>query len=568
MMASSSRTNLCTLCQEDDVPNEAVTWCTDCEVLLCKDCDKHHNKSRSSQYHNTMSTEDYHEQPAFIHEVSSRCKDHNKKFELYCSFHACPCCVQCVFNHQKCQDMKPLGDILTHVKSSASVQKVEKDLKVLQKNFDEVLIYFKSRIDKIHIQKTEAIEEIRDMRESIDDYFNRLEQKVLDDLESKHSKLNSNISTLVEQIEQRSIKILKLQEDFSKMTQFATDLQMYVGLREIEKTTSEAAKYISDLEVDGHLNDKKIEIRISPSLRSIKEEVKSFGDIDIITNNDSSFSVHLLYERKDQAHILVHTDPGIDRIGPSLLQKWKIPKKMKPVYVIACRLLPDGKILILDNRQRRLLLFSKNGNFIKMVVTFKTNPYDLCTVNNNIVAVSFRMTNLIELVDVDKNKTTKKLILSHACHGLSSDGQILAISSINEKKCSLVNLKDMSPKILEGVWGTCIALFNENIYCADCYENKVSCYRKSGEPLWTFMHTDISNIYGLTLDINGYVYIASYRNEVIVVVTPDGKTSKTIQSNADGIINPTGTDINKEKRIMIVSCQISNDDAYILVFKT
>ncbi|CAC5370714.1 unnamed protein product [Mytilus coruscus] len=567
-MASSSWTSLCTLCQEDDVSSQAVTWCTECEVMLCIDCDKHHNKSRSSQHHNTMSTEDYHELPVFIQGVSSRCKDHNKKFELYCSFHACPCCVQCVSNHQKCQDMKPLDDILTHVKSSASVQLLENDLKDLEENFHEVLNYLKSRLDKSNIKKTEAIEEIRIMRESIDDYINRLEQQILDELESKHSKMNSIINTLVNQIEHRSAEVHKLQVDFSKMTHFATELQMYVGLREIEKTTSEAAKYISDLEVGGHLNEKKIEIKISPSLQSIIEEVKSFGDIYITTNNNSSFSVHVNTERRDQAQFLVNTDPGMDQIEPSLLTKWRIPKKMKPCYVIACRILPDGKILILDNRQRRLLLFSKSGFFIRIVVTFKVKPYDLCFVRNNTVAISFRMTNLIELVDIAKNETTKRLILSHACHGVTSDGQILVISSVNEKKCSLVNLQDMSPTVLLGVWGTCIALFNEKIYCADSNENKVSCYRRSGEPLWTFMHTDIRNIYGLALDINGYVYIASHRNDVIVVVSPDGKTSKIIQSNADGIINPTGTDINTDKGMMIVSCQISNDDAYILVFKT
>ncbi|CAC5355936.1 unnamed protein product [Mytilus coruscus] len=283
-MASSSCKDICTLCQDDDVSSQAVTWCTECEVFLCIDCDNHHKKSRTSKYHKTVSTEDYHKLPSFMQEISSQCQEHYKKFELYCTFHACPCCVQCVTKHQKCQEMKSLSDILTNVKSSASVQQLEKDLKILKENFKEIVKFFKSRIDENNIQKIKAIEEIRLMRKSIDDYLNRLEQQILDDLESKHSKLISNMSTLLKQIEHRSAKIHKLQEEYFKMTQYATELQIYLGLSEIDKTTSEAAKYIENLESGDQLKGNSLDIKISTALQSILQDVKSFGDINITTS--------------------------------------------------------------------------------------------------------------------------------------------------------------------------------------------------------------------------------------------------------------------------------------------
>lgn len=125
----------------------------------------------------------------------------------------------------------------------------------------------------------------------------------------------------------------------------------------------------------------------------------------------------------------------------------------------------------------------------------------------------------------------------------------------------------MTHKNFEGVWGNRISLFKENIYCTDYKGGKIRCYKTTGTLLWTFEHNEISYPSGLALDINGFVYIASLENNTIAVVSPDGKTSRTIKSNADGVINPTGIDLNRDTGLMIVSCQVSNDRPSILLFK-
>ncbi|CAG2254039.1 unnamed protein product [Mytilus edulis] len=497
---ASSVNHLCTICHDDGISNSAVTWCTECEVFFCGDCEKPHSKSRLSKNHKTMSAEDYKKLPTFMQEISSQCRDHKKKYELYCTFHACPCCVQCVTDkHKKCQDMKPLSDILQQVKSSASVQLFEKDLMNVRENLDTAIKYLKTRISTINTQKTKAVEEIQYMRKSISDYFNKLEQSILNDLESKHSKLKSNMASLVQQMEQRASQIDLMQSQFTKMTQHATELQMYIGLREIEKITSETAKYIEDLESGDHFN------------------VESFGDINI---NTTSSTLQIKAGRKDQAQHLVPNVPGIEQIKPNLLTTLTLPEDMKSLSITACLILPDGKCMILDYNKKELLLFSNDGTFIRKVVKFTENPFDACFVRNNTVAVTFGNTLQTVLVDTEKNTVIQTIKLSHDCYGVASDG---------------------------------------NIYGTNNKESKVCCYKITGEPLWTYQHQDIATPGGLTLDKNGFVYIASRGNNSIVVVSPDGKTSKTILSQADGIKNPWSIDINRETGMMIVSSEISDD---------
>ncbi|CAG2230094.1 unnamed protein product [Mytilus edulis] len=361
-MASSVK-QLCTICNDDGISNSAVTWCTECEVFFCGDCDKTHSKSHLSKNHKTMSAEDYQKLPTFMQEISSQCRDHKKNV---------------TDKHKKCQDMKPLSDILQQVKSSASVQLFEKDLKDVKENLDTAIKYMKTRISTINTQKTKAIEKIRYMRKSIDDYLNKLEQDLLNDLESKHSKLKSNMASLMQQMEQRASQINQIQSQFFR--------------------------------------------------------------------NDTIY---------------------------------------------------------------------------------------------------YRATKISKIIQTIK--------LSHNCFGVASDGKTLVITD-SYSQCTTVNLSDMSHTILEGMRGVyCISLFQGNIYGTNNGANKVCCYKATGEPLWTFQHQDIARPRGLTLDKNGFVYIASYGNNSILVVSPDGKICKTILSDADGIKDPHAIDINRETGLMIVS---------------
>ncbi|CAG2236802.1 unnamed protein product [Mytilus edulis] len=219
------------------------------------------------------------------------------------------------------------------------------------------------------------------MRKSIDDFLNKLEQEILNDLDSKQSKLKSKMNTLLQQLKTQANQMSQLQSEFSKM-QYSTKLQTYVGLREIEKTTSEAAKHLEDLKSGGPLDEVNLELTISSELQSILKDVKSFGDINI---NTSPFTLQLKAVRKDQAQYLVHATPTIEQIKPSFLRQLTIPEDRKTISIKACRILPDGKYFIIDNSCKdnhdnsKLLLFSNDGMFMREVVKFKETSFDFAS---------------------------------------------------------------------------------------------------------------------------------------------------------------------------------------------
>ncbi|CAC5362229.1 unnamed protein product [Mytilus coruscus] len=340
------------------------------------------------------------------------------------------------------------------------------------------------------------MEEILSMRKSIDDYLNRLEKKLYDELESKHLNMKSQMKTLRKQIKQQAVQINQRQDEFSKMKHYANDLQMYVGLRKIEKSASEAREYIDVLPTRGHLNEQNIEVDISSTIKSILQDVQLFGKIHISTR---ASTLQLKAGRRDQAQYLVSSYPGMQQIKSSFIRTLTIPANMISLQVCACVILPDRKFGI-------LLLFSNEGIFMKKVMTFERNPWNVCFVKNNTVAVTLGLADRTILVDVEKNRIIKTIEICHLCNGVASDGKNLVICS--KEMTTIVNLDDMFHRTLERTGAASIALFEGNMYSTNEEEDKVFVKTSTGKYLWSYQHPQIDHPQGLTLDKNGFIYIA------------------------------------------------------------
>ncbi|CAC5356941.1 unnamed protein product [Mytilus coruscus] len=567
-MASSSR-YICSNCTDEE---HAITWCSECEHFLCTDCQKHHKRSKASKDHKTISTDDYCNLPKFMRETSNICKDHDKTYDFYCSFHSYHCCIECIADkHQQCKDLKPLADSLKDVKSSANIPLLKNNLKDLSESFKEVLHYLRDRIKTINNQKEEGITKIK----NASDHFKKLEKQLLDDLESEYSKLKSDMEALLEQVDNRDKRVDQLQHDFFTMNKCATELQIYIGLREIENNTTPESKYLEELDSGSQLNDSNMEITVSSALQSILQEVNSFGNISIkpAPNNFKVKTVGIY-----QAQQLVPKVHEMDHIKPFLMNSLSVPNR----YILnipACQIFHDIKnkkctLLLLDQNMKRMMQFSSEGVFIKHVMTFTDEPHNLCYVEGDIVAVTFRGVEKVKLVNVEKNKIKKDIQLSHQCFGVSSDGDVLVISHAKDRKIVILNhvncedkdMPDMSKQTLEGICVDRLSLFKGKIYGTNRSENKVYCYRITGEPLWTFTNQYISQPEGIAIDRDGFVFIASNGNNRIMGISPDGKTSKTILSENNRIRGPGAININGETGMMIVSSYIDGGDS-AFIFK-
>lgn len=114
-----------------------------------------------------------------------------------------------------------------------------------------------------------------------------------------------------------------------------------------------------------------------------------------------------------------------------------------------------------------------------------------------------------------------------------------------------------SPLILENAvrrWDY-ITLTDNRIYHTIHDKDTVCCYKISGEKIWEYKNTSLLNYpFGVAVDKNSNVFVASYGNHSIIVISADGEQMRCILGEEDGINNPCGICIDKERNNLLVTC--------------
>lgn len=560
---ASSGNHYCTLCQEDGVDNFAATWCTDCETFLCSDCAKHHDRNKASKEHRTLSIQDYQNLPTFVFETSNRCQDHDKRYELYCRIHDCTCCVQCIKDiHKDCPDLCPLADVLGVVKSSAKVSHVERDLKDLANDFKEIENYVSERANSIDVEKARCIDEIQHTRRSINDHLDKIEKQFRNDLSSEHTKIKSKLDTLTNRVKNKKKQLDHLNEDFDKMKQFAPDLQILVCLKSIEKTTTEETKYLLNLTEKGELNETHLELNIASPLKAILSDIKSFGNVAVKTTPSS---LQLTVGREARVQTSVPIETSFEHIKPKLLKTLKMPT-ISDRFITDCQILPDGQMVIIDRNNKCLMLFSKDGIYSRDVVKFTAIPWGVCYVKDSMVAVTLKDENAVSFIDVATNKIVKSVKISTQCYGIDCDGEIIVLNLLHSHMCAFRTM-DLEGNILGPVKtlserSTCISLIAKHIYTADFIQGTLSCYLLNGVLLWSSKQGHMHNIRGLSIDRHRFIYAACNDSKQVIVVSQDGKQSRVILSQDDGMEEPVAVNIDRKTSSLLV-CNKTNGTAFL-----
>ncbi|CAC5368068.1 unnamed protein product [Mytilus coruscus] len=161
-MASDWR--VCGVCELRDISEQSVIWCSDCDEGLCGNYKEHHSLSKGTRNHETVTIDEYQKLPSNVIQIAQSCRKHDQKYQIFCKKHACPCCKRCVVEeHNKCEDLKDIDDVIGGIKSSNAFQDIEKTLYMvkehiqrIRKDREENLVCLKEQKKKIEIEIQKA----------------------------------------------------------------------------------------------------------------------------------------------------------------------------------------------------------------------------------------------------------------------------------------------------------------------------------------------------------------------------------------------------------------------------
>ncbi|CAC5369283.1 unnamed protein product [Mytilus coruscus] len=224
---------LCGPCGYAENKKNAEKWCTICEEGLCTDCEQVHKSIKTTRNHRLISTEDFRQIQNIS--ISLNCKDHNKRLELYCKTHDVAVCLGCVPSHHRaCSDVISLDKAAENAKHSTALADLQDTLTIALQNLQQIINDRSAALENLDGQKQTIKNTINDTRARIMKKLDDLEQKIFLELDTQHGKCKSEVNKLLTDRLKNSERDLNcLKEQTSQLKLFASDVQLFLGTRQI-----------------------------------------------------------------------------------------------------------------------------------------------------------------------------------------------------------------------------------------------------------------------------------------------------------------------------------------------
>ncbi|XP_071135892.1 uncharacterized protein [Mytilus edulis] len=545
MAASNVDVILCGICDVQHTSHVADYWCPECDEGLCSTCKNYHSISKASRQHGIISIDDYKKLPVEICKIEQNCTEHDKKFQMFCPRHDQLCCIMYVSeNHKECTGMFLIDDAIKSSRSSTLFDSLEKTLKDIQDNIEKVVKDREANLDKIKQHHLKILNDIKDKRRNVNSRLDELEKTIIDDLNSTETQLKLKIEALLDKLSTKMTTIELLKTNIMSVKQHGSDLQAFIGSKMLEKDVSDELKCIQNLSEDDGFSQLGLKCQIDDKITVILSKIPAFGSITI-EKSQSPIVIGVGHQMQAQTFTAV---PSCSRsfgdITASLIGDVKVPEGQYSSCITGSSVFPDGRIILADcHLNNRLIIVQSDGSLSTEIRLSSLHPFDVTCIDDKTVAVTTFNNNKIQIIDT-KNKQVTKTINTGAGGGITyRQGHIIYC----EKGKGIVGIQLSNFKIYTLVEDctikydySYIATSGENLYYTD-NRSTVKCYSLKGDKHWEYNNKSIINgVTGISVNQHGIVSVISNTNERVVLISSDGKNSRTLLTAKDGITNSYG----------------------------
>ncbi|XP_063411174.1 uncharacterized protein LOC134694109 [Mytilus trossulus] len=547
----TSNTNVCGICALRQIMKTPEHWCSECEEALCGECKDHHKLLKATRRHEPIPISSYKSLPPFIANIQQSCVFHNEQYQIYCNEHTKPLCLQCINDHSKC-DVTSLEKVTRNVKTSEQFLDLETRLNDLLQNIERIQKNREANVTDIEKMRVHNVKEIKQIRVDINNHLDNLEKQILEELREKEYQCKESIQKVLLPVKERGSIITQCQLNFKRIKDYASDLQTYIGMRDLEVTVYENEQYLQSL-VEG-LEHLDLVFKVDTSYQSILNNLKSFGSIEM---KKCISDIELTRAKNKQAQIQVTAARKSVQDVKLVLKKQIITNGR---VVRGCCMSRNGDVLFTDHSLNKSLYVLKSDGTLKYKMSVDpSNGFDITCVDDKNVAVTSGYSKDktgIDIINIENRNKIKFINLPGCSYGITHDHDSLFVC-VEKRGIYKVKSVDYTTSHLISCklpWGSYVSVFNGNIYYTDCVDHSVACCDHNGSRVWTFKDNSVlKEPRGITADNEGNVFVVWEQSSTVVIISKDGKHHKEILTKGDGVLYPTAIFFDKQKKKLLVT---------------
>ncbi|XP_063426132.1 uncharacterized protein LOC134709940 [Mytilus trossulus] len=511
----------CSPCGYEDTCTNAYTWCTYCEEGFCVKCTKVHRSTKMSRDHKLISVEEYEKITELI--VNLNCKNHQKRCDLFCKKHDVGICVVCITSdHKDCDEIILIEEAAKNAKPSTALADLEA---IISGMLNKLKCCINDRVmASIKIDKDEQLikETIRDIRLSLDQRLDELEQILLLELKTKYERCKHELTKSVKDFELTEKEFESINRQITILKEFASDIQIFFVTRQANPKIKE--KIVCIEEKMRQVYNYSLKVEPHPMIHSLLKDIQQFGKIKL--NEETEFR----------------------SISLRLKQKFKLKEINWPIT--GCIILPNERIIVASYVDKiPLQEYDISGNHIRDIVV-SSAPFDLTIIDTHHIAVTYGRDQFLENININTNCAVRKINFNGNCYGLSHQNGKLYVAVRFEG----IVITDISGNILCTIKcnANYITTSTDRIYYTEYDSDSAYCCSMDGQGIWRFQDRSTSGLEGISLDNNRNVLVVSRGDDILRLIQHDGKESKILLNANDDLYNPLAVFHSKDKQIMCI----------------
>ncbi|XP_071147789.1 uncharacterized protein [Mytilus edulis] len=553
---------LCDVCQLQNISKPAASWCSECDEALCITCDDLHSRRKLTKNHKTIAIRDYLNLPRSALEIKHHCSVHGEKYEFYCTNHVSPCCVKCVKeDHHKCE-IDSLRDVVQNIKTSSSITNIEQNLSEIRSIYQKITDEKSRNLKHINEKTITYQKEITDLRKQINSHLDALELEMNKNLKDKQLEVKTTVEGLTSIIDSKVKNVEKAINNICQMKSHASDLQIFLALREIEKDVAREFSYIKDLKTKPEMKTFDVQLKVSDCLKSLQKDVNVWGEMSVKTF-DSSVCTEVTTEK--QAQIILPSkrrEYVTDIYSITLKKNTSFKVQSEKIRLTGCELLPGGEILLVNQTDKTILMYNKSRSRIKEF-KLKWEPFDITYIDNDMIAISFiNQKKVVTFNTENEQLETIYESLEEICGIAYKDGKLflrygfkgIRIITISGTLISDIKFKSSST--------THLSVGSSDQIYYPIYNNKsVNCCDNQGKTQWTTTNDLLTKVYGITSGFHDVVFAANNAGG-ITVISSDGQQSKRILDKSSGLNRPYCIHFS-DKRNQLLVCNELDGQVFV-----
>ena len=375
--------------------------------------------------------------------------EHHPEFtvRLFCIDHDCLCCPMCIATeHRKCDDVKELIAIAETFNASQ-----ERDLFRETLNLSENFIHDYRRARHVSITsfvstREEIIQMIRAKREEIVRHLDAAEENILATIERRTDDTIQNIEGDIDWCNAADEIIDECKQLIDRNENDSSQLQSFIRLSQLKSKTKDILLKVQEKQHQPTLAI-EMEFEFSEDMQNVHECFKSFGNLNIKSNDNSTESADTIEspdgDRTEQYvnsynscsgstvsreseqiqipsrttwyidsyrginHSIINHTVNDDVRFIEVLPVVENPSERK-CWITSVVSMPNECIVVSDKTYNCLKMF-KRGKLVSRT-TLQSSPWDITRVNETSIAVTYPQENIVRFFDIYINDIIVKFM--------------------------------------------------------------------------------------------------------------------------------------------------------------